>query len=159
MAELSGALSNPGRVAIVVSRYHERITARLLAGARECCRQAGLEDDAVDVLWVPGAFELGVATAAAAASGRYGALVALGVVVRGETPHFDFVASEATRSLGSVAVGHRRPVGFGLLTVDTMAQAEARAGGDQGNKGFEAADAALRTADLLRRLEAADAQG
>jgi 6,7-dimethyl-8-ribityllumazine synthase len=152
MAERSGGLAAPGRVAIVVSRYHERITSRLLDGARQCCRQAGVADTHLDVLWVPGAFELGVAVEAALATGRYGALVALGVVVRGETPHFDFVAGEAARALGHAAATHGVPVGFGLLTVDRVDQALERAGGTKGNKGFEAAEAALRTADLLRQL-------
>lgn len=156
MPELSGALHAVGRVAILVSRYHERITGRLLEGARECCRQAGAPDGAVDVLWVPGAFELGVAAAVVAASGRYTAIVALGVVVRGETPHFEFVAGEASRTLAEVAARRGVPIGFGLLTTDSMAQAEARAGGAQGNKGFEAAEAALRTAELLSRWRAAD---
>jgi 6,7-dimethyl-8-ribityllumazine synthase len=156
MPELSGALRPAGRVALVVSRYHERITGRLLDGARLCCREAGLADDAVDVLWVPGAFELGVAVAAAADTDRYAAIVALGAVVRGETPHFDFVAGETARMLGAVAVSCAMPIGFGLLTVDTLAQAEARAGGDKGNKGFEATEAALRTADLLWQLREPD---
>lgn len=149
MPELSGRLAPVGRVALVVSRYHERITARLLEGARACCDQAGLGDESVDVLWVPGAFELGVVAATAAASGRYAAVVALGTVVRGETPHFEFVAGEAARAIGDAAARHGVPVGFGLLTVDTLAQAVERAGGGHGNKGFEAAEAALRTADLL----------
>src|SRR6185369_4372130 len=106
----------------------------------------------VDVVWVPGAFELGSAAAALIGTGRYAALVALGVVVRGETPHFDFVAGEASRALGGLAAAHGIPIGFGLLTVDTMAQAEARAGGAAGDKGFEAADAAIRTADAIRQV-------
>jgi 6,7-dimethyl-8-ribityllumazine synthase len=154
MAELSGELRAVGRVAIVVSRYHERVTGRLLEGARECCRRAGIGDDQLDVVWVQGAFELGVAAATAAATGRYAALVALGAVVRGETPHFDYVAGEAARALGTVAREATVPVGFGLLTVDTLAQAVERAGGAAGNKGYEAAEAALRTADLLSRLRA-----
>ncbi len=152
MPELSGRLAPVGRVALVVSRYHERVTTRLLEGARACCDQAGLGDDAVDVLWVPGAFELGVVAATAAGSGRYAAVVALGTVVRGETPHFEFVAGEAARAIADAAAGYGVPVGFGLLTVDTLAQAVERAGGSQGNKGFEAAEAALRTADLLAQM-------
>ncbi len=140
-----------GRVALLVSRYHERITTRLLEGARRCCAEAGVADDQVDVVWVPGAFELGVAAAAAAADGRYACLVALGAVVRGETPHFDYVAGETARALGDVAARHAVPVGFGLLTTDTVEQAAARAGGAAGNKGYEAAEAALAMADLLDR--------
>jgi 6,7-dimethyl-8-ribityllumazine synthase len=101
---------------------------------------------------VPGAFELGVVAEAAAASGRYAALVALGCVIRGETPHFEYVAGEAARGLGNVALAHRLPVGFGVLTTETQEQAMARAGGAAGNKGYEAADAALTTADVLTQL-------
>ena len=152
MTDIRGQLAAAGRVGIVVSQYHERITARLLDGALACCQAAGLSREAVDVVWVPGAFELGSATAALAARGGYTALVALGAVVRGETPHFEYVAGETTRALGSVAERHGLPVGFGLLTVDTMAQAIDRAGGTAGNKGYEAAEAAIRTADALRQL-------
>jgi 6,7-dimethyl-8-ribityllumazine synthase len=152
VAEISGQLAPVGRIGIVVSRYHERITTRLLDGARRCLTQAGIADTDVDVVWVPGAFELGSAAAALAGTGRYAALVALGVVVRGETPHFDYVAGEASRALGTLASTHALPIGFGLLTVDTFEQALARAGGAVGDKGFEAADAAVRTADALRQI-------
>ncbi|HTY06548.1 MAG TPA: 6,7-dimethyl-8-ribityllumazine synthase [Gemmatimonadales bacterium] len=154
MAELRGTPRAPGtrRVALVVSRYHELITGKLLDGARRACREHGVADTAVDVLWTPGAFELPVAAEAAAASGRYGAIVALGCVIRGETPHFEYVAGEAARGLGNVALAHRVAVGFGVLTVESEAQAQARAGGAAGNKGYEAAEAALATADLLAQL-------
>lgn len=140
------------RVAIVVSGYHEMVTSRLLEGALRCCREAGLDEASVDVLRVPGAFELGVVTAALLEDARHECVVALGVVVRGETPHFDFVAGETSRVLATLAVEHGVPVGFGLLTVDTLDQALARAGGSAGNKGYEAAEAALQTADLLRQV-------
>lgn len=146
-----------GRVAILVSRYNELVTTRLLEGARACCREAGLEESQVDVVWTPGAFELPAAAAAAAESGRYAAIVALGAVVRGDTPHFDFVAGEAARGLGDVAVRYRMAVAFGVLTVDTMQQALDRAGGSAGNKGYEAAAAAIETADVIGRLRSADA--
>jgi 6,7-dimethyl-8-ribityllumazine synthase len=152
VAEITGQLTPVGRIGIVVSRYHERITTRLLEGARRCLTQAGIAEPDVDVVWVPGAFELGSAAAALAGTGRYAALVALGVVVRGETPHFDFVAGEASRALGTLATHHALPIGFGLLTVDTVEQALARAGGTAGDKGFDAADAAIRTADAIRRV-------
>ena len=152
MREFEGRLTGTGRVAIAVARYHERVTARLLDGAVEACRTAGVDDEAIDVLWVSGAFELGVVVQSAASSGRYAAVVAIGVVVRGETPHFDFVAGETSRSLARTATDTKIPVGFGLLTCDTMEQAIARAGGDAGNKGREAAEAALRTAHLLRQM-------
>jgi 6,7-dimethyl-8-ribityllumazine synthase len=152
MPEIRGQLRAPGRVAILVSQYNERVTSRLLEGALECCRAAGVALDQVDVVWLPGAFELGGAAAAAAASARYAAIVALGCVVRGETAHFEFVAGEAARGLADVAVRYRMPVAFGVLTTDTMEQALARAGGAAGNKGYEAVEAALRTADALAQL-------
>jgi 6,7-dimethyl-8-ribityllumazine synthase len=144
-------------VAILASRYNELITSRLLEGALACCREAGLAREDVDVLWVPGAFELPVAAAAAAGTKRYACLVALGAVVRGDTPHFEYVAGEAARGLNAVAVAHALPVGFGVLTVDTMQQAVDRAGGSAGNKGHEAAAAALQAADVIARLRAIDA--
>jgi 6,7-dimethyl-8-ribityllumazine synthase len=154
VAELQGVPRVPrqSRVAVLVSRYNEIVTTRLLDGARLCLREKGVADAQVDVVWVPGAFELPVAAEAAAASGRYAALVALGCVIRGETPHFEYVAGEATRGLGNVALAHQLPVGFGVLTTDTLEQALARAGGAAGNKGYEATDAALTTADVLVQL-------
>jgi len=139
-------------VAVLVSRYNEVVTARLLEGARRCLKDKGVPEARVDVIWVPGAFELPVAAEAAAATGRYAAIVALGCVIRGETAHFDYVAGEAARGLGNVALAHRLPVGFGVLTTDTLEQALARAGGAAGNKGYEAVDAALTTADVLDQL-------
>ena len=157
MPEIRGQLRANGRVAILVSQYNERVTSRLLEGALHCCRSAGVQPGDVDVVWLPGAFELGGAAAAAAASGRYVAIVALGCVVRGETGHFEYVAGEAARGLAEVAVRYRLPVGFGVLTTDTMEQAMARASGPAGNKGHEAAEAALRTADVLAQLGDGDA--
>lgn len=151
MSEFEGRLQPTGRVGVVVSRYHERVTSRLLEGAMVACLEAGLPESDVDVLWVNGAFELGVVITAAAHSGRYTALIALGVVIRGETPHFDYVAGETASALARAATDSLVPVGFGLLTCDTMPQAEARAGGAAGNKGREAAEAALRTADLIHQ--------
>ncbi|HEU5359158.1 MAG TPA: 6,7-dimethyl-8-ribityllumazine synthase [Gemmatimonadales bacterium] len=152
MTEIEGRLRATGRIVLVVSRYNEVVTARLLEGARACCAAAGLAPGDVDVVWVPGAFELGVAATVAARSGRYSCVVALGAVIRGETPHFDFVAGEASRSLAAAALETGRPVGFGLLTTDDLDQALARAGGAAGNKGYEAAEAAIRAADVLRQL-------
>lgn len=152
MAEISGRLRPVGRVAILVSRYNEMVTSRLLEGARACCRDAGIAEADVDVLWLPGAFELGGGAAAAAATGRYVCIVALGAVIRGDTAHFEFVAGEAARGLGEVAVRHAVPVAFGVLTTDTLDQALDRAGGSAGNKGHEAAFAAITSADALAQL-------
>lgn len=145
-------------MAILVSRYNELVTTRLLDGALACCREAGVPREDVDVVWLPGALELPVAAAVAADSGQYACLVALGAVIRGETPHFEYVAAETARGLTNVAVARGLPVGFGVLTVDTMQQAVDRAGGAAGNKGHEAASAALRAADALAQLRAYHAQ-
>lgn len=157
MSELSGRLRPVGSVAILVSRYNEAVTARLLEGARACCDAAGIPRDRVDVVWVAGAFELPVAAAAAARTGRYACLVALGAVIRGETPHFEYVAGEAARGLSRVAVEAGLPVGFGLLTVESVGQAMERAGGGAGNKGYEAAAAAIGAADVIAQLRTAHA--
>jgi 6,7-dimethyl-8-ribityllumazine synthase len=150
--DLAFRLRAVGRVAILVSRYNELITSRLLEGALACCAEAGIARADVDVVWVPGAFELPVAAAAAAGTRHYVCLVALGAVIRGDTPHFEYVAGEAARGLNAVAVQHGLPVGFGVLTVDTMQQAVDRAGGSAGNKGHEAAAAALQAADVIAQL-------
>jgi 6,7-dimethyl-8-ribityllumazine synthase len=146
------AARTPERVAVVVSRYNDVVTNRLLDGARRCLQERGVPDARVDVMWVPGAFELPVVAEAAAASGRYALIVALGCVIRGETAHFEYVAGEAARGLGNVALAHRVAVGFGVLTTDNLEQALARAGGEVGDKGYEAAEAALETADVLAGL-------
>jgi 6,7-dimethyl-8-ribityllumazine synthase len=149
--EIVGKTSGEGlRVAIVVSRFNRSVTESLLDGALEGLKENGVADDAIDVLRVPGAFEITVAAEQCAASGRYGALICLGAVVRGETPHFEFIAREVSRGVNDVACRHRIPVAFGVLTTDTMEQALARAGAGHGNKGFEAALTALEMANLLR---------
>jgi len=146
-----------GRVAILVSRYNELITSKLLDGALACCAESGVPREEVDVVWLPGAFELPVAAAAAAESGRYACLVALGAVIRGETPHFEYVASAAASGLADVSVRYALPVGLGVLTVATLQQAIDRAGGSAGNKGHEAAAAALGAADAIAQLRAGHA--
>jgi 6,7-dimethyl-8-ribityllumazine synthase len=157
--DFSFRLRRPGRVAILVSRYNEAITARLLEGALACCAEAGLARDEVEVMWVPGAFELPVVAAVAAETRHYACLVALGAVIRGETPHFEYVAGEAVRGLGEVALRYGLPVGFGVLTVDSMQQAVDRAGGSAGNKGHEAAAAAIAAADVIAQVRALHAAG
>jgi 6,7-dimethyl-8-ribityllumazine synthase len=136
-----------------VSRFNEIITQRLLDGALDALVRHGVAFDDVDVLWVPGAWELPFAARRAAATERYDALIALGAVIRGDTPHFDFVAGEASRGLSAASADFDVPVAFGLLTCDTMAQAEARAGGEHGNKGWDAALAALELADLFDQVD------
>ncbi len=157
MAEFSGSPSGHGRrFAVVASRFNETVTQKLVDGALDALVRHGAAADDVDVVWVPGAWELPAAVRRLLASERYDALVAVGAVIRGDTPHFDYVAGEASRGLADAGAAFETPVGFGVLTCDTMAQAEARAGGEHGNKGWDAALAALEMADLFDRLDAAD---
>ena len=157
MAEFNGTPRGLGRrVAVVASRFNESVTRPLVEGALEALVEHGVAFDDIDVVWVPGAWELPLAARRALASGRYDALVALGAVIRGDTPHFDFVAGEASRGLALACTEAEIPVGFGLLTCDTIDQALARAGGVHGNKGWDAAVAALETTDVLDQIEPAD---
>lgn len=154
MGELRGDLEGTGlRFALVVSRFHQLVTERLLAGARACLLEHGVAEDDVDILWVPGAWELPPVVQRAARSGRYAGVVALGCVMRGETPHFEYVAGAAARGLARVALAADVPVTFGVLTTEDAEQALARAGGTGGNKGWEAALSALEMAGLYRKLE------
>lgn len=157
MAELSGIPRGEGRrVGVVVSRFNESITRALLEGALDALVRHGVRFDDIDVLWVPGAWELPLATRAAMSTDRYDAIVALGAVIRGDTPHFDYVAGEASRGLANASVEGEIPVGFGLLTCDNIEQAQARAGGEHGNKGWDAALAALEMIELMQQLDVTD---
>jgi 6,7-dimethyl-8-ribityllumazine synthase len=148
-----GELKGSGlRIGIVVARFNETVTARMLAGAREALQQHGVRDDDVDVAWVPGAFELPLIAKKLAESRRYDAVVCLGAVIRGETPHFDFVAGEAARGIGQVALDTGLPVVFGVVTPNTVEQAMDRAGGRIGNKGYDAITTAIEMATLVRNL-------
>ncbi len=155
MAEFSGSPSGRGRrVAVVASRFNDTITSKLVDGATDALVRHDVAADNIDVVWVPGAWELPAAVRRLMDSERYDAVVALGAVIRGETPHFDFVAGESARGLARASAEFDVPIGFGVLTCDTMDQAEARAGGAHGNKGWDAALAALEMADLFDRLDA-----
>jgi len=157
MAEFSGtATGEHRRFAVVASRFNQQIVERLVDGALDALVRHGVAVDDVDVVWVPGAWELPIAARRLLATERYHALVAVGAVIRGDTPHFEYVAGEASRGLASASVDFDTPIGFGVLTCDTDAQAEARAGGAHGNKGWDAALAALEMADLFDRLDASD---
>lgn len=140
-------------MAIVVARFNELLTERLLTGAQRALVAAGLSEQQIDVRWVPGAFELPLAAQALASKGGYGAIVALGAVVRGSTPHFDYVCSTAAAGLARVSESAQIPLGFGLLTLDTLEQGLDRVGGKLGNKGAEAAEAALEMVALLAAIE------
>jgi 6,7-dimethyl-8-ribityllumazine synthase len=156
MAEFTGERNGAGRrFAVAASRFNEEITTRLVEGALACLVKHGVKLDDVDVVWVPGAWELPTVVERLLASDRYDAIVAVGAVIRGETPHFEYVAGEAARGLSELQREFNVPIGFGLLTTDTDAQAEARAGGAHGNKGYDAALAALEMVDLFTRLDSA----
>ena len=156
MAEFVGTPAGAGRrVVVLASRFNESITRRLADGAVDALVRHGIAAENIDVVWVPGAWELPAAARRLLASERYDALVAVGAVIRGETPHFDYIAGEASRGLAQASADYDVPVGFGLLTTNTTEQAEARAGGGHGNKGWDAALAALEMADLFDRLDAA----
>lgn len=157
MAEFQGELAGEGRrIGVVASRFNQEVTTKLLEGAVECLIRYGVRFQDVDVVWVPGAWELPAAVERLLAAERYDAIVAVGAVIRGETPHFDYVAGEAARGLANLQRDYSVPIGFGLLTTDNDEQAAARAGGAHGNKGWDAALAALEMADLFSRLDAAD---
>ena len=152
-----GSIDGRGRrVAIAASRFNRLVTDPLVAGAVEELRRHGVAEDDVDLAWVPGAFELPLAAERLAASGRYAAVVAVGAVVRGATPHFDHVAGQAAAGLAAVTRATGVPVAFGVLTCDTMEQALDRAGGKTGNKGAEAAMTALEMAGLLEAIDKQD---
>lgn len=157
MAEFSGIPRGAGRsIAIAAARFNETITSRLVEGALDALVRHGVALGDIDVVWVPGAWELPVITRRLLGTDRYDGIVAIGAVIRGDTPHFDYVAGEAARGLAAAAADHEMPVTLGVLTCDTMEQAEARAGGDHGNKGRDAAMALLELIDLLDRLDAID---
>lgn len=141
-----------GRLAIVVSRFNRSVTSRLLEGALQTLRDAGVEEESIDVAWIPGAWELPVVASRLAASGEYRALICLGAVIRGETTHDEQINRAVSLSLQQTATLHGRPVLFGLLTCATLEQALQRAGGAAGNKGSDCAEAALEMIDLLDRL-------
>ena len=140
------------KVALIASRFNDVVTSRLVEGALDGLVRHGADEKSLILVKVPGSFELPQAAAKLAASGRYDAVVALGCLVRGETPHFDLLAAEAVKGLAQAAVSSGVPVIFGVLTCDTMEQAVDRAGGKAGNKGWDAALAAIEMVSLYRRL-------
>src|SRR5512133_345390 len=138
---------------IIVSRFNSFISERLLEGAVDALVRHGGDDKAIDVARVPGAFEIPLAAKKMAESGKYNAIICLGAVIRGSTPHFDFVASEVSKGVASVSLDSGVPIAFGVLTTDTIEQAVERAGTKAGNKGFEAAVTAIETATLLQGMK------
>ncbi len=144
------------RMVVVASRFNEPIVKKLVDGALAALVKHGVTFEDIDVVWVPGAWELPLAARWLLANERYDGLVAVGAVIRGETPHFDYIAAETSRGLAEVGSQSETPIGFGVLTCDTEEQAEARAGGDHGNKGWDAAVATLEMIDLANRIDPQD---
>ncbi|MGQ9689410.1 MAG: 6,7-dimethyl-8-ribityllumazine synthase [Desulfobaccales bacterium] len=151
---LEGKLTGEGlQIALVVSRFNSFITERLLEGALDCLKRHGVTDPGLTVVRVPGAWEIPLAAKKLAHSGKYQAVICLGAVIRGSTPHFDYVAAEVSKGVAQVSLESGVPVLFGILTTDTLEQAVERAGSKAGNKGYAAAEAALEMVNLLREME------
>ena len=140
------------RIGIVCARFNEFITAKLLSSALDGLKRHGVSDDAIDVAWVPGAFEIPLAAQKLAQSGRYDAVICLGAVIRGSTSHYDYVCNEVSKGVAQTALAAGVPVLFGVLTTETIEQAVERAGTKAGNKGFACAEGAIEMANLLRAL-------
>lgn len=143
------------RFAIVVSRFNEFISSRLLGGALDALKRHEADEENIDIIWVPGAFEIPLMAQKAARTGRYNAVICLGAVIRGGTPHFEYVASEVAKGVAKVGLDTSVPTIFGIITSDTLEQAIERAGTKAGNKGWEAAVGAIEMADLNRRITGA----
>ena len=151
---IEGKLRADGlRFALVVSRFNDFLTARLADGARDCLLRHGAEEGSIVEIRVPGAFELPQVAQRVARSGKYDAVICLGAVIRGGTPHFEFIAAETVKGIAQVAMDSEKPVVFGVLTTDTLEQAIERSGTKSGNKGWEAAQAAIELVDLARQLQ------
>lgn len=147
-------VSGSVRIGIVAARFNEFITSKLLGGAQDALRRHEIPDEAIDVAWVPGAFEIPLVASKMAHSGKYDAVICLGAVIRGSTSHYDYVCSEVSKGIASVALASGVPVMFGVLTTDTIEQAIERAGTKAGNKGFDCAVGAIEMVNLLRELDA-----
>ncbi|MCX5891088.1 MAG: 6,7-dimethyl-8-ribityllumazine synthase [Deltaproteobacteria bacterium] len=155
MRTVEGKLSGAGlKFAVVVSRFNSFITERLLEGALDCLRRQGVADDDLMVVRVPGAWEIPVAAQRLAQAKAHDAVVCLGAVIRGSTPHFDYVAAEVSKGIAQITLDTGVPISFGILTTDTLEQAIERAGSKAGNKGFAAAEAAIEMVNLLKELGA-----
>ncbi|MCM3566938.1 6,7-dimethyl-8-ribityllumazine synthase [Neobacillus mesonae] len=140
------------KVGIVVGRFNEFITSKLLGGAQDALKRHGVDDKDVDVAWVPGAFEIPLIAQKMAESGKYDAVITLGTVIRGATPHFDYVCNEAAKGVASASLKSGVPVAFGILTTESIEQAIERAGTKAGNKGWDAASSAIEMANLCRNF-------
>lgn len=153
MITLEGKLAGEGlKIALVVARFNSFITERLLDGALDCLRRHGVADNAITVVRVPGAWEIPLATKRLVHGQAHDAVICLGAVIRGSTPHFDYVAAEVSKGIAQVSLESGIPVLFGVLTTDTLEQAVERAGSKAGNKGYAAAEAAIEMVNLLKEM-------
>ena len=154
MKIIEGKLVSKGfKYGIIVSRFNEFINHKLLEGALDCLRRHEAKEDDIEVIWVPGAFELPLAAKKAASLEKYDAVICLGTVIRGATPHFDYISSEVSKGIANVALQTGKPVIFGVLTTDTIEQAIERAGTKNGNKGWDAALSAIEMVNLFRSIK------
>jgi len=145
-------ISKEVRVGIVATRFNEFITSKLLAGALDCLKRHDVNEDTIDIAWVPGAFEIPLIASKMANSGKYNAVICLGAVIRGNTSHYDYVCSEVSKGIAHVTLSSGIPVIFGVLTTENIEQAIERAGTKAGNKGYDSAVAALEMVNLLREM-------
>ena len=153
MKTLEGQLKADNlKFGIVVGRFNEFISSKLLSGSIDCLVRHGADNDDITVAWVPGAFEIPLVAKKMAATGKYDAIICLGAVIRGATPHFDYVCAEVSKGIASVSLQFETPVSFGVLTTENIEQAVERAGTKAGNKGVDAAMAAIEMADLLKNI-------
>lgn len=153
MKTLEGQLKADNlKFGIVVGRFNEFISSKLLSGSIDCLVRHGADNDNITVAWVPGAFEIPLVAKKMAASGKYDAIICLGAVIRGATPHFDYVCAEVSKGIANVSLQYETPVAFGVLTTENIEQAVERAGTKAGNKGVDAAMAAIEMADLLKNI-------
>lgn len=145
-------VANDEKVGIVISRFNEFITGKLLAGCIDTLKRHNIKEENIDVIWVPGAFEIPLIAKKAASNAKYAGIIALGAVIKGSTPHFDFVAAEVSKGIAQVALNSDKPVAFGVLTTDNIEQAIERAGTKAGNKGSDAALTMLEMMNLMKQL-------
>jgi len=151
--QFEGKLVGKGlKFALVVSRFNEFITAKLLAGAQDALARHGVTEGDIDLVWVPGAFEIPLVAQRMADSKRYDGVICLGAVIRGGTPHFDYIAAEVTKGIAKVGLDTDLPVIYGIITADTLEQAIERSGSKMGNRGFDAAVQAIEMANLLKEI-------
>jgi len=153
MKLIEGKIDATGlKIAIVVSRFNEFITNKLLGGAMDCLKRNNADEANITVAWVPGSFEIPAVAKLLAASNKYDAVICLGAVIRGSTPHFDYVAAEVSKGIAAISLSSKMPVIFGVLTTDSIEQAIERAGTKSGNKGFDAAMSAIEMANLYKQI-------